>query len=185
MTVSNFKQIKIILRWSIKASCKLWRTPHNHWSSVPRKYLVSEGKSKIHTKKYLNQIDLTRFGNVWSLQYGQTTTSKTACTHFKHYSCMLHSWNNLISLASERRFSIRSSQLTEWLLSFLIMHTWLFRFCPTSEENSTARHEPSEEFPQQLPPCCFFFFIYTRLQSFSKPNWNSVPMGYPRVKIKP
>lgn len=133
MTVSNFKQIKIILRWSIKASCKLWRTPHNHWSSVPRKYLVSEGKSKIHTKKWLNQIDLTRFGNVRSLQYGQTTTSKTAWTHFKHYSCMLHSWNNLISLASERRFLCNPFISTNGM-AFIVSHYAYLAFPFLSDE---------------------------------------------------
>ena len=129
---------------------------------------------------------MTRFGNVWSLQYGQTTTSKTACTHFKHYSCMLHSWNNLISLASERRFLCNPFISTNGM-AFIVSHYAYLAFPFLSDEwrklDSKAR--TLRGVPSTAAAMLFFFFIYTRLQSFSKPKWNSVPMRYPRVKIKP
>ena len=127
---------------------------------------------------------MTRFGNVWSLQYGQTTTSKTACTHFKHYSCMLHSWNNLISLASERRFLCNPFILTNGM-AFIVSHYAYLAFPFLSDEwrkldskARTLRGVPS------TAAAMLFFFSFTLVSSLSpNPNETVFPWDIPGLRL--
>ena len=127
---------------------------------------------------------MTRFGNVGSLQYGQTTTSKTACTHFKHYSCMLHSWNNLISLASERRFLCNPFISTNGM-AFIVSHYAYLAFPFLSDEwrkldskARTLRGVPS------TAAAMLFFFSFTLVSSLSpNPNETVFPWDIPGFRL--